>query len=108
MLIKTEGLHKHFDRVHVLKGISMEVQKAEIISVVGASGAGKTTLLQILGTLEKPDQGKVTMEGTDLFRLSSSETGTFPEPAHWLHIPVPSPVAGIHSPGKCLLTRNDR
>jgi lipoprotein-releasing system ATP-binding protein len=77
MLIKTEGIHKHFDRVHVLKGISLEVNKAEIISVVGASGAGKTTLLQILGTLEKPDKGTVIMEGTDLFRLSSSELARF-------------------------------
>ncbi len=77
MLIKTEGLHKHFDRVHVLKGISLEVNKAEIISVVGASGAGKTTLLQILGTLERPDKGTVYMEGTDLFSLNSSELARF-------------------------------
>ncbi|MDQ3050925.1 MAG: ABC transporter ATP-binding protein [Bacteroidota bacterium] len=77
MLIQTKNIQKHYDKVHVLKGINMEVQKSEVISIVGASGAGKTTLLQILGTLEKPDSGSVIMDGTDLARLNSSRLAAF-------------------------------
>jgi lipoprotein-releasing system ATP-binding protein len=77
MLIRTTEIHKHYDKVHVLKGINMEVQQAEVISIVGASGAGKTTLLQILGTLEKPDSGAVIMGGTDISKLNSSQMATF-------------------------------
>ena len=77
MLIQTNNIHKHYDKVHVLKGINMEVQKSEVISIVGASGAGKTTLLQILGTLEKPDSGSVIMDGTDLAKLKSSQLAAF-------------------------------
>ncbi len=77
MLIQTNNIHKHYDKVHVLKGINMEVQKSEVISIVGASGAGKTTLLQILGTLEKPDSGSVIMDGIDLAKLKSSQLAAF-------------------------------
>jgi len=77
MLIKTNAVHKHYNKVHVLKGITMEVQKSEVISIVGASGAGKTTLLQIIGTLEKPDSGSVIMNGTDLAKLNSSQMAAF-------------------------------
>jgi len=77
MLIQTIGVHKHFDKVHVLKGISMQVEKAEVISIVGASGAGKTTLLQIIGTLEKPDTGSVIMQGNDISKMSSAQLAAF-------------------------------
>jgi len=77
MLIQTNNIQKHYDKVHVLKGINMEVQKSEVISIVGASGAGKTTLLQIIGTLEKPDTGSVIMDGTDLGKLNSSQLAAF-------------------------------
>jgi len=77
MLIQTTGIQKYYDKVHVLKGIDMEVGKSEVVSIVGASGAGKTTLLQIIGTLEKADTGSVHMDGTDLSKLSSTQLATF-------------------------------
>lgn len=77
MLIQTRNIHKKYNQVEVLKGINMDVQKSEVISIVGASGAGKTTLLQIIGTLEKPDSGSVLMDGTDISKLSGSQMATF-------------------------------
>jgi lipoprotein-releasing system ATP-binding protein len=77
MLIQTTGIHKYYDKVHVLKGINMEVGKSEVVSIVGASGAGKTTLLQIIGTLEKADSGSVLMDGTDLSKLNSSQLASY-------------------------------
>ncbi len=61
----------------VLKGIDLHIAKGEIVSVVGASGAGKTTLLQILGTLDKPDNGKVVINGTDITTLPNKALSKF-------------------------------
>lgn len=55
-MIKLEGITKSFGSLQVLKGIDLEINKGEIISIVGPSGAGKTTLLQIMGTLDEPTQ----------------------------------------------------
>lgn len=62
-MIKVEGIKKRFDDLEVLHGVSLEVKHGEIVSLVGASGAGKTTLLQIIGTLMKADEGRVTIDG---------------------------------------------
>lgn len=62
-MIKVEGIKKRFDDLEVLHGVSLEVKRGEIVSLVGASGAGKTTLLQIIGTLMKADDGRVTIDG---------------------------------------------
>ena len=51
-MIKAINLHKFYDELHVLKGVSLEIKKSEIISIVGTSGTGKTTLIKILGTLD--------------------------------------------------------
>ncbi len=76
-MIRIEGIHKSFGSLEVLKGIDLQIQPGEIVSIVGPSGAGKTTLLQIIGTLEKPDSGTVTIDGTELCRLSKNTLSDF-------------------------------
>ena len=65
-MIKVTDLHKRFGDLEVLKGVSLDVARGEVVSIVGASGAGKTTLLQILGTLSKADRGSVEIDGQDV------------------------------------------
>ena len=72
-MIEVKDIHKSFGEVEVLKGVDLLVKKGEIVAIVGKSGAGKTTLLQIIGTLEKPDMGKVLIDKTDVFSLSEKE-----------------------------------
>jgi lipoprotein-releasing system ATP-binding protein len=72
-----QGIRKSFDRLEVLRGVDLDVNQGEILSIVGASGAGKTTLLQILGTLDRPTAGLVEYDGTDVFRLSAKELARF-------------------------------
>ncbi len=76
-MITMRGIHKSFDRLEVLRGVDLDVNRGEILSIVGASGAGKTTLLQILGTLDRPDRGTVEFEGRSLFEMSSRELAKF-------------------------------
>jgi len=76
-MLNAELLVKSFGDLRVLKGISLHVEKGEIVSIVGASGAGKTTLLQILGTLGKPDSGKVWINQKDVFAFGETELSRF-------------------------------
>ena len=76
-MIQITNIHKRFGELEVLKGISMEVARGELISVVGASGAGKTTLLQIIGTLSRPDEGQVVIDGTELSTLGDDALARF-------------------------------
>ena len=76
-MLQISNLTKNYGDLPVLKGISMDVQAGELISIVGASGAGKTTLLQILGTLEQPDSGTYLLENINPFELNSKELATF-------------------------------
>lgn len=76
-MIKVEKIYKSFGNLHVLKGIDLEVDKGEIVSIVGPSGAGKTTLLMIMGTLEKADSGKVFFNDDDLSRFEEKELSDF-------------------------------
>ena len=69
-MIKSIGVKKSFGNLQVLKGINFEINKGEIVSIVGASGAGKTTLLQIIGTLDKAESGKVLIDDVDITSLS--------------------------------------
>lgn len=80
IMIKAKNIHKYYDDLHVLKGVDLEVKKAEVISIVGASGAGKTTLLQILGTLDKPsvEQGtSLEINGQNILNLKDKELSKF-------------------------------
>lgn len=76
-MIKIEDITKSFGSLQVLKGISLEVNKGEVVSIVGASGAGKTTLLQIIGTLDRPDTGTVTLAGENVTGLASDALARF-------------------------------
>ena len=76
-MIKTNGITKSYGDLKVLKGIDIEINDKEVVSIVGASGAGKTTLLQIMGTLDKPDSGTVLYNGTDTSRLKGKSLAAF-------------------------------
>lgn len=76
-MIKINGIEKSFDSLKVLKGIDLEINKGEIVSIVGPSGAGKTTLLQIIGTLDRPDMGKVLYDGEDIMTYKDSRLAQF-------------------------------
>lgn len=76
-MIRVKDIHKSFGSLEVLKGVNLEIQKGEIVSIIGKSGAGKTTLLQIIGTLDKADNGKVEINGVDVSGLSEKELAEF-------------------------------
>ena len=76
-MIKTTGITKSFGDLKVLKGIDIEIRDKEVIAIVGASGAGKTTLLQIIGTLDKPDNGTIYYNGTDISRMKGRSLASF-------------------------------
>lgn len=76
-MIRAEGLRKCYGALTVLQDVSLEVARGEVVSIVGASGAGKTTLLQILGSLSRPDGGRVEVDGTDLFALGDRALSEF-------------------------------
>ena len=67
-MIDIKGITKSFGSLQVLKGIDLHINKGEVVSIVGPSGAGKTTLLQIMGTLDKPDSGSITIDGHDIYQ----------------------------------------
>lgn len=76
-MIEIKGVTKSFGSLQVLKGIDLCIEKGEIVSIVGPSGAGKTTLLQILGTLDKPDNGSVVVDGIETSTLSTNKLSEF-------------------------------
>jgi lipoprotein-releasing system ATP-binding protein len=76
-MLKAVNIHKSYNKLHVLKGIDLEVNEGEIVSIVGASGAGKSTLLHILGTLDRPDLGSVNIRNTPLESLSEDKLAQF-------------------------------
>ncbi len=82
IILRVENIHKIFwlgksVKIHVLKGISFDVKKGEMIAIVGASGAGKSTLLHIIGALDRPSEGKVYIDGIDVFKMSDVEIAKF-------------------------------
>ena len=76
-MIQLQDITKSFGPLPVLRGISLEVERGEVVSIVGPSGAGKTTLLQIMGTLDRPDTGTVVIDGTPVGRMKERELAAF-------------------------------
>lgn len=76
-MIEAHGIRKSFGNLQVLKGLDFCAKRSEVVSIMGASGAGKSTLLQILGTLSRPDSGTLTIDGTDVLKLSSNRLSEF-------------------------------
>lgn len=76
-MLKAENIHKSYNGLDVLKGINLSINKEEVVSIVGASGAGKSTLLHILGTLDVPDKGIVTLNGVEVSTLTQKKMSKF-------------------------------
>ena len=76
-MVKGLGIRKSFGDLEVLKGIDITIDEAEVISIVGPSGAGKTTLLQILGSLDRPNQGDIFVNGIEISKLNESQLAKF-------------------------------
>ena len=76
-MIEIEGINKYYGKLHVLRDVSLTIDKGEIVSIVGKSGAGKTTLLQIMGTLDSPDSGVVKYDGVEVLKMRSRELSHF-------------------------------
>lgn len=76
-LLQANGIARKYGDLQVLKGIDLEIQKGEIVAIVGASGAGKSTLLHIIGTLDRPDRGTVRIQGTDISSLNDKALAQF-------------------------------
>lgn len=124
-MIHTTGITKSFGSLQVLKGIDLTISKGEFVSIIGASGAGKTTLLQIIGSLDKADEGELIVDGIVLNRLSDKELAAFrnqhigfvfqfhqllPEFTALENVCIPALIAGVKSKdaekrGKELLTQ---
>lgn len=76
-MISCQNIHKSYEQLQVLKSVSLEINKGELVCIVGPSGAGKSTLLHIIGTLDKADQGLVTINGQDISKLKDKELSNF-------------------------------
>ncbi|MEJ5052824.1 ABC transporter ATP-binding protein [Sphingobacterium sp. MYb382] len=77
MILKASNIYKSYGNLPILKGVELSVNKGEIVSIVGASGAGKSTLLHIIGTLDRPDQGNLQINGTDINQLNERKLSSF-------------------------------
>ncbi|MDE5729967.1 MAG: ATP-binding cassette domain-containing protein, partial [Alistipes sp.] len=76
-MIRATDIHKRYGNLEVLRGVSLEVARGEVVAIVGASGAGKTTLLQILGTLSRADGGSLLIDGEDVAALGDMDLSRF-------------------------------
>jgi lipoprotein-releasing system ATP-binding protein len=76
-MITGRNIHKEFGELKILKGVDVDIQQGEIVSIVGSSGAGKTTLLTILGTLDRPTSGELLIDNTDVYKLNDKKLASF-------------------------------
>lgn len=76
-IIEISDLHKHYDQLEVLRGVSLNIAEGEVVAIVGPSGAGKTTLLHVVGALSSFDEGRVVVDGVELSGLDSDQAADF-------------------------------
>jgi lipoprotein-releasing system ATP-binding protein len=76
-MIEVQKITKKYGNLEVLRGVDLSISKGEVVSIVGASGAGKSTLLHIIGTLDRPDAGKVLYDGVEISRLNGRDLARF-------------------------------
>src|SRR5699024_3204904 len=76
-MLKAGNIYKSYGNLEILKGVDLQVKEGEIVSIIGSSGAGKSTLLHILGTLDKPDKGRVWIDGTNVSTLKQKKLSEF-------------------------------
>jgi lipoprotein-releasing system ATP-binding protein len=76
-MISAQNLTKSYGNLNVLKGVTLTISKGEFVTIVGPSGAGKSTLLHILGTLDRPDKGQLTIADTNVFELNDKQLSAF-------------------------------
>jgi lipoprotein-releasing system ATP-binding protein len=76
-MLKGADIHKYYGDLWVLKGVDLQIEKGEIVSIVGPSGSGKSTLLHILGTLAEPDKGEIILENRKLIELKGRQLASF-------------------------------
>ncbi|MBR5893707.1 MAG: ABC transporter ATP-binding protein [Bacteroidaceae bacterium] len=76
-MIEIKDLRKSFGKLEVLRGVDLSIGRGETISIVGPSGAGKTTLLQLIGTLDRPDSGSISYDGTELTTMNAARLASF-------------------------------
>jgi lipoprotein-releasing system ATP-binding protein len=77
MVLQATNIHKSYGKLEILKGVNVDIQRGEIVSIVGKSGAGKSTLLHILGTLDSADQGNLVIADTSIKSLKSKQLANF-------------------------------
>ena len=76
-MIEIKDITKSYGNLQVLRGVSVDIRKGEVVTIVGPRGAGKTTLLQIMGTLDRPQSGQIIYDGVDVNRLGANELARF-------------------------------